>query len=141
MRKLTLFICSVMLLCFACNNQRKIGKEKQAHFIIYNHSGAEVDFGSKYHITYQDQKGIWRELPINTFFNSIGYSIPDKKETRITADLFPDVHPNNPGDYRFFFEVTINKKEYLSMSKFKLTNDKQLLSNIDRTPKPVALTN
>ena len=31
------------------------------------------------------------------------------------ASLYPDVHPNKPGRYRYFYEITIRRKPVLSL--------------------------
>lgn len=94
----------------------------QAHFTLRNNSGSAVSYGAQYHVTYKDSQGVWRELPINKNFNSLLYGLNDKKEARLAAELFPDIHPNKAGKYRYFLEITINKKDYLFMSEFTLSD-------------------
>ena len=41
---------------------------------------------------------------------------------KLTAHLYPDVHPNKPGRYRYFKEITIgdNREKRLLMAAFRL---------------------
>lgn len=112
---------------------------EQATFILNNYSGGTIECGEHYYITFEDENGVWRELPMNTLFIDIGYSIQDKGERTMKASLYPDVHPNKPGRYRYFYEVMINRKPILMMAEFRLTNDKKELKETTRTPSPAGL--
>ena len=41
------------------------------------------------------------------------------------ASLYPDVHPNKPGRYRYFYEITIRRKPVLMMAEFRLTDNEE----------------
>ena len=75
---------------------------EQVTFILNNYSGGTIECGERYYVTFEDEKGIWRELPMNTAFVSIAYVIQDKREREMRASLYPDVHPNKAGRYRSF---------------------------------------
>ena len=98
---------------------------KQAAFILNNHSGRTIECGEHYYITFEDEKGIWRELPMNTCFVDIGYAIQDMGIRKMTASLYLDVHPNKPGRYRYFYEVSIDRKPFLMMAEFRLTDNEK----------------
>lgn len=106
----------------------------EATFIIDNFSGGTVECGEHYYITYEDEKGIWRELPMNTFFLDIGYSIQDKASWTMKASLNPDVHPNKPGRYRYFYKIWIGGKPILMMAEFRLTANEKEWKEAKRTP-------
>lgn len=112
---------------------------QQVTFILNNYSGRTIDCGERYYITFEDEKGIWRELPMNTFFIDIGYGIQDKGERRMPTSLNPDVHPNKPGRYRYFYEVSINRNPILMMAEFRLTDNEKEWKEAKRTPLPEGL--
>ncbi len=98
-----------------------------ATFVLFNQSEHEIECGDPYWITYEDQHGVWRTLPIHTVFNSIAYSIQPGKQFLFKADLNPNVLPNRPGRYRFFYEVelTDKKQKITLMTEFRLADIKE----------------
>lgn len=109
---------------------------EQATFILNNFSGKEIECGEHYYITFKDEKGIWRELPMNANFFDIGYVILNKGERTLSASLYPDVHPNKPGLYRYFYKVDIDRKPILMMAEFRLTDNENEWKRVKRTPIP-----
>lgn len=107
---------------------------KEIKFILYNRSGGDIECGLHYSINYEDEKGIWRELPINTFFVDVAYVFTHNSEFTVHARLQPDVHPNKPGIYRFFFEIRPSgKDDILMMSEFRLSNKREEWENPPKT--------
>lgn len=98
-----------------------------ATFVLFNQSEHEIECGDPYRITYEDPHGVWRTLPIHTVFNCIAYSIQPGKRFLIKADLNPNVLPNRPGRYRFFYEVRpANKNQEITlMTEFRLADIKE----------------
>ena len=90
-------------------------------FILSNESGTNVHYGADYSLAYE-REGQWYHLPINPNVISIGYVLFPGKTEKLTAHLYPDVHPNNPGRYRYFKEITIgdNREKILLMAEFRL---------------------
>lgn len=39
-------------------------KQKQVTFVLHNNSGTDIGFGGYYSYTYEDEKGIWRDVPM-----------------------------------------------------------------------------
>lgn len=111
----------------------------QATFILNNHSGRNIECGEHYYVTFEDEKGIWRELPMNTTFVDIAYVIQDKGEWTMKASLYPDVHPNKPGRYRYFYKVWIDREPILMMAEFRLTNNEKEWKAAKRTRLPEGL--
>lgn len=111
-----------------------------AAFILYNHSGTTINCGEVYFITYEDSAGVWRELPINATFNSLGHWVENGDSLRYTAYLYPAVHPNRPGRYRFFYDVTVSDRregpELHMMAEFRLSDDAAELQRARPTPIP-----
>lgn len=105
-------------------------------FILYNNSGVTIKCGEHYYITYQDENGIWRELPINSLAIDIAYGINHKGSFPFEASLYPDVHPNRPGHYRFFYRVWIGRRQILMMSEFQLTDKRREWEQVSKTPIP-----
>lgn len=112
---------------------------EQVTFILNNYSGMKIGCGEHYYITFEDEKGIWRELPMNSIFFDIGYTVFDKGERRMNASLNPDLHLNKPGRYRYFYKVTMGKEPILLMSEFQLTNNEKEWKEAKRTHLPKAL--
>ena len=113
---------------------------KQVKFILYNHSGGPVCCGAHYYITYEDDKGVWRKLPINDFAVDILYGVENGDSWEFSASLYPDVYPNHTGRYRFFYEVTVGDMhvgdKLLMMADFRLSDSKQELAQVTKTPVP-----
>ena len=113
---------------------------KQVKFILYNHSGGPVYCGAHYYITYEDDKGVWRKLPINDFAVDILYSVENGDCREFSASLYPDVYPNHTGRYRFFYDVTIGDMQVgdklLMIAEFRLSDSKQELAQAAKTPVP-----
>ena len=86
--------------------------------------------------TFEDEKGTWRELPINAAFWDIAYVLRDGEERVMKASLYPDVHPNKPGRYRYFYEITIGRKPVLMMAEFRLTDNEEEWRTAEKTSLP-----
>ena len=93
-----------------------------ATFVLFNQSNHEIECGDPYRITYEDKQGVWRVLPINTIFHCVGYIIKPGSRYLFEANLNPNVLPNQPGRYRFFYEVELMDKnqEIMLMTEFRL---------------------
>ena len=61
---------------------------KQVKFILYNHNGGPVCCGAHYYITYEDDKGVWRKLPINDFAVDILYGVENGDSWEFSASLY-----------------------------------------------------
>lgn len=110
-------------------------------FILYNRSGKNLMCGEHYRIGFEDTDGQWKELPTNTFAIDIGYVISHNGQKEFTADLYKDVHPNNPGNYRFFYNARLNDDIRL-VADFKLTDDEELARSVEKNPiVPASLLN
>lgn len=93
--------------------------------------------GEHYYLTFEDEKGTWRELPINAAFWDIAYVLRDGEERVMKASLYPDVHPNKPGRYRYFYEITIRRKPVLMMTEFRLTDNEEEWRTAEKTSLPL----
>ena len=111
-------------------------KALHATFILSNHSGGDLTCGEHYYLTFEDEKGTWRELPINAAFWDIAYVLRDGEERVMKASLYPDVHPNKPGRYRYFYEITIRRKPVLMMAEFRLTDNEEEWRTAEKTSLP-----
>ena len=87
---------------------------------ITNHSGKEFMYGEAYSITAQGADGNWFVVPTDCSFTAIGHVLSDGQSGTITAHLFPDIMPNKPGVYRFFYEDNIDGNKVLLMTTFEL---------------------
>lgn len=113
---------------------------EQVKFILYNQSGVEVGCGAEHYITYEDEEGVWRRLPINGLVIDILYMVRNGDRTEFIASLYPDVHPNRPGRYRFFYDVTVGEvpggEDITMMTEFRLSDNIQELAQAAKTPLP-----
>ena len=89
-------------------------------FTITNHSGKEFMYGEAYSITAQGADGNWFVVPTDCSFTAIGHVLNDGQSGTITAHLFPDILPNKPGIYRFFYEDSIDGEKVPFMATFEL---------------------
>ncbi|WP_302460257.1 energy transducer TonB [Parabacteroides johnsonii] len=112
-----------------------------ASFVLLNQGNKKLLCGEHYFMTYKDENGIWRELPINDATIDIGYVVFPGGHKLFTARLYPDIHTNTPGRYRFFYEVmldagTTSSRHILMMTEFRLTDNKQEVINAIRMKIP-----
>lgn len=110
-------------------------RSETALFILQNRSGREVCCGDPYFITYEDEQGTWRTLPINTAFHSVAYGIALGGHHQFTAHLCPKVHSNKPGRYRLLYNVSfgLHGKDFTMMTEFRLTDNEQEVKQAVRT--------
>ena len=93
--------------------------DRQAHFILQNHSIDTVSYGSSYQLAYEED-GKWYYLPTDRFFTLEKIELLPDGETTFRANLYPEVNKNRPGRYRFFKEIGIGGQKELMMAEFKL---------------------
>lgn len=115
-----------------------------ASFVLLNQGNKNIMCGAHYSITYEDENGIWRALPTNGAAIDIGYMVFPGGHKLFTAHLYPEVHPNKPGRYRFFYEVMLDvntplHRDILMMTEFHLTDNKEVVEraikmNIPKEP-------
>lgn len=92
----------------------------EAHFILYNQSEDTISYGSDYDLAYE-RGGQWYYLPTDRVFTSGLISLLPNGQTTFSANLYPEVNENRPGRYRFFKEVTINRRKERMMAEFQLS--------------------
>lgn len=102
-------------------------QSETASFVLLNESPYELTCGAAYFVTYEDEQGMWRTLPIHTAFIAIAYGISPGGHRSLTANLLPQVHRNRAGRYRFFYTVSIEEqgRDFDMMAEFRLTDDEQ----------------
>ena len=59
-------------------------------------------------------------ITTDCLFTAIGHVLNDGQSGTITAHLFPDILPNKPGVYRFFYEDSIDGENVPFMATFEL---------------------
>lgn len=98
-----------------------------ATFVLLNQGDKEIMCGEHYSVTFEDENGIWRELPINDIAFDIGYGVRPGGYKLFMASLYPEVHPNKPGRYRFFYDVSLmsTPAKFTMMTEFRLTDNEQ----------------
>lgn len=92
----------------------------EVHFILYNQSEDTISYGSDYDLAYE-RGGQWYYLPTDRVFTSGLISLLPNGQTTFSANLYPEVNENRPGRYRFFKEVTINRRKERMMAEFQLS--------------------
>ena len=95
--------------------------DRQAYFILQNHSIDTIAYGSSYQLAYE-KDGQWYYLPTDRFFTMEKIELLPGGETTFCANLYPEVNKNHPGKYRFFKEIEIDGQEEWMMAEFKLTD-------------------
>lgn len=96
-------------------------KQKQINFVLSNHSDANIEYGEFYQYTYNDENGVWRNVPMHLVAFDVSYILFQEEETNYNAILFK----HTPGRYRFFLTIGKNGKEYTLMTEFWLTENQQ----------------
>lgn len=94
-------------------------QQKQVTFILHNNSNTDIGVGRGYSYTYEDKKGVWRNVPMQlvAFEEEIVVRKGDRYD--VDARLFQ----HTPGRYRFFYTVRICGKEQTTMmTEFILSN-------------------
>lgn len=94
-------------------------KQKQVTFVLHNNSGTDIGFGGYYSYTYEDEKGIWRDVPMQLVVFDVEYILWQGNKYYYNAELFR----HTPGRYRFFLTVRRYSKEYTLMTEFQLQNN------------------
>lgn len=94
-------------------------KQKQVTFVLHNNSGTDIGFGGYYSYTYEDEKGIWRDVPMQLVVFDEEIIFWQGNKYYYNAELFR----HTPGRYRFFLTVRRYSKEYTLMAEFQLQND------------------
>ena len=114
----------------------------KASFVLINQSNRNIMCGEEYCITYEDEQGIWRELPTDNFFFSVGYLVQPGEYRIRTASLYPEVHPNKPGRYRLLYHLTIldTHTRIQMMTEFRLSNDEKEWKQTKKLKIPIHLT-
>ena len=95
--------------------------DRQAYFILQNHSIDTIAYGSSYQLAYE-KDGQWYYLPTDRFFTQEKIELLPGGETTFWANLYPEVNKNRPGKYRFFKEIEIDGQVEWMMAEFKLTD-------------------
>lgn len=105
-------------------------QSKRATFVLVNHSQVTLESGESYYITYEDRQGVWRNLPIHTIFNCVAHIIGPGKNKHLSGSLYPEIHHNKSGRYRFFYPVTFTDtgRDVTLMAEFRLTDNPQELA-------------
>ena len=113
-------------------------QSKRATFVLVNHSQVTLESGESYYITYEDRQGVWRNLPIHTIFNCVAHIIGPGKNKHLSGSLYPEIHHNKPGRYRFFYPVTFTDtgRDVTLMAEFRLTDNPQELAEGQKDKRP-----
>ena len=94
-------------------------KQKQVTFVLHNNSGTDIGFGGYYSYTYEDEKGIWKDVPMQLVVFDEEIILWQGNKYYYNAELFR----HTPGRYRFFLTVRRYSKEYTLMTEFQLQNN------------------
>ena len=94
-------------------------KQKQVTFVLHNNSGTDIGFGGYYSYTYEDEKGIWKDVPMQLVVFDEEIILWQGNKYYYNAELFR----HTPGRYRFFLTVRRYSKEYTLMTEFQLQDN------------------
>lgn len=109
--------------------------------ILLNNTNDIIGCGEHYSVTYQNENGTWRNLPINGMAFDVLHFILGKSYFRTNAFLYPKINNNKPGKYRFFYDINLSPKsreanKIKMMTEFTLTNDYEAVKNAKRIELP-----
>lgn len=110
----SVYPCSTQTVKFILHNTRYV-YDKTSEGMAY--------YGERYSLAYE-RDGKWYKLPINGNFVDL-LTVVCPGEHTLTANLYPEVHPNRPGRYRYFKEVSVGEKreKVLLMAEFRLAGE------------------
>ncbi len=94
-------------------------RQKQVTFVLHNNSGTDISFGGYYSYTYEDEKGTWREVPMQLVVFAEEIMLQQGNTYYYNADLFRHA----PGRYRFFLTIRRYSRKYTLMAEFQLQNN------------------
>lgn len=94
-------------------------KQKQVTFVLHNNSGTDIGFGGYYRYTYEDERGIWRDVPMQLIVFAEEIILWQGNKYYYNAELFR----HTPGRYRFFLTIRRYSKEYTLMTEFQLSDN------------------
>ena len=114
----------------------------KASFVLINQSNRNIMCGEEYCITYEDEQGIWRKLPTDNIFFSVGYLVQPGEYRIRTASLYPEMYPNKPGRYCFLYHLTLldTRTRIQMMTEFRLSNDEKEWKQTKKLEIPIHLT-
>lgn len=91
-------------------------QQKNITFVLANDGADFIGFGGGYGYTYEDEQGIWRDVPMQLDVFDIENALFKGNKFYYHAELFK----HTPGRYRFFLTVWRYSKKYTLMSEFQL---------------------
>ena len=94
-------------------------RQKQVTFVLHNNSGTDISFGGYYSYTYEDEKGIWRDVPMQLIVFAEEIMLQQGSTYYYNAELFRHI----PGRYRFFLTIRRYDRKHTLMAEFQLQND------------------
>jgi TonB family protein len=94
-------------------------RQKQVTFVLHNNSGTDIGLGGYYSYTYEDEKGIWRDAPMQLIVFAEEIMLQQGSTYYYNAELFRHI----PGRYRFFLTIRRNDRKHTLMAEFQLQND------------------
>lgn len=86
---------------------------------ITNNTEAEGLTGEYFYMEYYNGND-WEKVPLNSFFNSIGYPIEASQTRNLIVNIQPDTYQYKSGKYRIFKTISVNKKDYSLIAEFRL---------------------
>lgn len=94
-------------------------RQKQITFVLHNNSGTDISFGGYYSYTYENEKGIWRDVPMQLVVFDVETVLFQGNIYYYNAELFRHIS----GRYRFFLGIRRYGREYTLMAEFQLQNN------------------
>lgn len=94
-------------------------RQKQVTFVLHNNSGTDISFGGYYNYTYEDEKGTWREAPMQLVAFDVETVLFQGNTHYYNAYLFRHA----PGRYRFFLTIRRYNRKYTLMAEFQFQNN------------------
>lgn len=86
---------------------------------ISNNTKEEGMTGEYFYIEYYSETN-WEKVPLNSFFNSLGYPVEAHQIRVFSVNIQPEVYDYKAGKYRVYKRIIIDKKTYALISEFRI---------------------
>lgn len=92
---------------------------KEIEVQMTNTTNKEVITGEYFYLEFYDGSD-WKKVPLNYFFNSLGYMIEANEIKTYKVNIQPKAYKYKAGKYRIFKKVSVGKKNYNLVAEFNL---------------------
>lgn len=97
-------------------------ESRKMQVTLVNDGQRKITCGDYYIIAFEDERGIWRELPRHSLTNDIAYIVSPGERHVCKGTWQPDAFMPPVGHYRFYYRVRVDdeRKEIWLMTEFEM---------------------